>query len=1026
MATPEQHFRRFRERGEPDALAAVFDELASELLLVAAHVAPAGVEAEDLVQATFLDAIERAGRWDGQRRLAPWLIGILVNHARGERRRVGRRVDAARLDRPPVPDPADAAELADSAERVAEAVRSMPLPYRQVLTLRLVHGLTPQQIGPALGCPVATVKTRLQRGLELLRRTLPAGVAGAVALRFASGSGLAQVRAAVLEQARLTGATTAVGVTTAVAGTIGALTMKKLVAVAAIVLLALPLLPFVLPPTSTGAPDSTAPGAQPVAAQGAEVATRSDASTAQPVERRAAERRAADAGAPASGSLAFEFVWSHDGSPARGLSVTLDPSGDGTARRRHAYSDRDGKLVFDGVPPGRAAVFGFDLWHSVDVRAGERLAERVEVDPGVVIEGRVVDARGQGVAGARVFQQYFPSSRDREPRLVAESRADGTFVAAMDSDQTYLWARKAGNRPSRCELVGPGHERRDGHAVRTVEFVLGDAAALLRGTVAAADGGPCRDARVTVLAQRDRSACPAPIELRTDERGVFTSEELAPGPHLVVVEAAGHALHAVEVEVVATVEAFVDMRLGTGATLVGEVCGGVGGDPVAATVGVRPAWANDAGAFVESLRPIYNRCLRQVVTGAGGTFRIENVCVGASRMQVQPRDDAWLQHTRTLELRDGATERLVVELVPSGGIAGRLLGPDGKPLAGWRVLFDPDGGGRMTDCDTDELGNFRGVALDAETYTVTAFPVDDHARGGLPWVRAEGVRPGGAELTLRTAHALEHGAHLVGRAVDEAGHALAGLLLYVENDRGGTVAQRVQVAADGSFSFGPMPPGSRTVSVALGEQGQHGGLRLGELVFAAGGTVDVGELRPPGRGVLQLTFLDGEGRTFEADDMRVFGVAGNGTAEFEPVPGARGAYRSGSIPAGRYTLFAWGERFARVRQQVEVEAGRTAPTVVLVEAAVPVTFVVRLDGGGDGARDNATVRLVDAHGDWAGNLGAVPVDADGARRTRGLRPGSYRFEAWLGHDGERVTGAFDVGPAAETAAEPVEVLLPAR
>ena len=63
MATPEQHFRRFRERGEPDALAAVFDELASELLLVAAHVAPAGVEAEDLVQATFLTVLDEFGAY---------------------------------------------------------------------------------------------------------------------------------------------------------------------------------------------------------------------------------------------------------------------------------------------------------------------------------------------------------------------------------------------------------------------------------------------------------------------------------------------------------------------------------------------------------------------------------------------------------------------------------------------------------------------------------------------------------------------------------------------------------------------------------------------------------------------------------------------------------------------------------------------------------------------------------------------------------------------------------------------------
>ena len=51
-------FARYRKHGDPKALGRVFDLLASELLLVAAHFAADEAQAEDLVQTTFLDAIE--------------------------------------------------------------------------------------------------------------------------------------------------------------------------------------------------------------------------------------------------------------------------------------------------------------------------------------------------------------------------------------------------------------------------------------------------------------------------------------------------------------------------------------------------------------------------------------------------------------------------------------------------------------------------------------------------------------------------------------------------------------------------------------------------------------------------------------------------------------------------------------------------------------------------------------------------------------------------------------------------------
>src|SRR5262245_36784147 len=90
-------FERFRRRGDVLALGAIFDATAPELLHVAMSLVREPGEADDLLQETFLTAIERGERYEAGRRLVPWLLGILVLHAREQRARRRRELDPARL-----------------------------------------------------------------------------------------------------------------------------------------------------------------------------------------------------------------------------------------------------------------------------------------------------------------------------------------------------------------------------------------------------------------------------------------------------------------------------------------------------------------------------------------------------------------------------------------------------------------------------------------------------------------------------------------------------------------------------------------------------------------------------------------------------------------------------------------------------------------------------------------------------------------------------------------------------------------
>jgi len=94
----DRAFLRFRSAADPAALAEVFDFTAPELLAVARHLVRDPHDAEDLVQAVFLTAIERRHAYRPDVGVLPWLLGILTNTARRLRRAATTSPDPDRLE----------------------------------------------------------------------------------------------------------------------------------------------------------------------------------------------------------------------------------------------------------------------------------------------------------------------------------------------------------------------------------------------------------------------------------------------------------------------------------------------------------------------------------------------------------------------------------------------------------------------------------------------------------------------------------------------------------------------------------------------------------------------------------------------------------------------------------------------------------------------------------------------------------------------------------------------------------------
>lgn len=141
-------------------------------------------DAEDLAQETFLKAFRALPSYDAARPLLPWLLRIAHNAAVDFLR--ARKPQALSLDDEAALEAADPGPLPDRAldeelqRRLFERLlAALPALYREALLLRHQEGLEYKEIAQVLQLPEGTVKIRLFRARDMLRRKLEAlGVRG--------------------------------------------------------------------------------------------------------------------------------------------------------------------------------------------------------------------------------------------------------------------------------------------------------------------------------------------------------------------------------------------------------------------------------------------------------------------------------------------------------------------------------------------------------------------------------------------------------------------------------------------------------------------------------------------------------------------------------------------------------------------------------------------------------------------------------------------------------------------------------
>ena len=152
--------------------------VASNQALVASVAWRHGVHAddvEDVVSEVFVKAYRNLHRFEPSHPFSTWLYRLAVNHVIDHHRRRRREQDRGELPAQ-IADPRTGADRTledrDRANRVREAMAEVRGIYREALVLVYVEGRTVEEAARVMGIAVGTVKTRLMRGREALKRTL--------------------------------------------------------------------------------------------------------------------------------------------------------------------------------------------------------------------------------------------------------------------------------------------------------------------------------------------------------------------------------------------------------------------------------------------------------------------------------------------------------------------------------------------------------------------------------------------------------------------------------------------------------------------------------------------------------------------------------------------------------------------------------------------------------------------------------------------------------------------------------------
>ncbi len=850
--------------------------------------------AEDLGQEVVLAELSNPPPRGVPRR--SWLARVARNIAIGFCRRETRRQRAE--DAAPAAQHARAAgDVVAEAELQFEAGRAvldLHEPYRSTLLARFMKGLSCRAIAARTGVPVETVRTRLKRGLALVRAKLDHSYDG-------RRGWLPPIASPALWKVD----------TPTLWGFVLMKVKTKALLVTGLVLAGLLGVWYRSGPTAAIPPEPGRSPANPIAAD----APVSDVPS--PVgDRHILVPAAPPVPAVEVASLLVRVVWQGTQEPAGhvGVSVTrLRATGTGAwypaAPATLTPTDAAGKALFDALDPGRFDVRTFRQdGDAVEARAGERTTVELAIPRGLSIRGIVVDRDDLPVAGAEILCVASLSPPQSAYPLTVTA-GDGSFRVDSPSRGNLIGARTRNHGTSDFALLDEFVPDSRGDVI--LRLTLPGLPAAMTGRVSDPRGNPVANAWVTIGGRGSRERrrvlpgggtfhAPPTVHVATDAQGEFRATSLRSGPTALYVYARGYSRWRGTAVCPPGGATHVSVQLQSGAALFGRITNR-DGEPVQDAYVLRPANYAETGV---------------AMTTADGRYRFDDLPAGELTLSIHSPQHGSMEPT--ILLTSGRPHEVDFRLDAGLRIEGELVDHRGQPLENW-VIAERGTAGAFARADRG--GAFVLNNCEAREYTLEVYPPSFVG----PAVRTvQHVLPGAAELTIEVPREALPSARITGRVLMPDGNSAAKVSLQLANHPYPMVPPP-ETDARGRFEVGPLPAGRYEIRGSLA-----GFLdaQLGELSLVAGEVRQVPDARLRYGARLVVAIQPANHTQLEDLEVQVVDAAGI-TVDTGQREGQSVSFRL--LPTGLHSLVVRGPNIETQRLAIELKAGET----LALEVALP-------------------------------------------------------------------------------------------
>ena len=184
MGLIEENLIKKVKKGDRNAFAELVDLYKDKVYKVSYRMLGNRQEAEDVAQETFLRVYANIDSYDPSYKFSTWIYRIASNLSIDQLR---KRKQIYSLDKQvegteglewhdrlsdPGQGPEDQLLTGEIQGQVQEAINSLTPKYRSIMILRYLEDLSLNEISEVLKLPVSTIKTRIHRGRETLRKKL--------------------------------------------------------------------------------------------------------------------------------------------------------------------------------------------------------------------------------------------------------------------------------------------------------------------------------------------------------------------------------------------------------------------------------------------------------------------------------------------------------------------------------------------------------------------------------------------------------------------------------------------------------------------------------------------------------------------------------------------------------------------------------------------------------------------------------------------------------------------------------------